>query len=338
VSSDAEGSPAAEGADAEGGIDHKSALNQYCHKYCSRPVTKDDVVYTKTKFGTRQFQAIVKLNCMGGQEYAGDVCETSKEAEKAAAFQALEAYKSVPLPSPPPPGGRKNRVPTLQTRSVDPATGELVENDEFGDEDNPALTNKVKLNALYMRIVKRALLKGETVYECQPLLDIDGQVAGFVATVRLSSLPGEWSGRAFQGDFCQNKQEATQSAAKVALAEISADPELGKLANQDPRTNAKGRGKSKGWHWTRGWQDEFRERVGEGTMCGEIVEWRGNFGWIMPSQEPDHPAASKRGGKVYVHKRDLSAEAPEDLPVGAKVQFLVYCDPSGLGAEQVVLT
>jgi len=321
------------------GMDPKTALNQYCQRYCSRPVTKNDIVYMHTKFDYNQFQAIVKLNCMAGQEYAGEVCPSAKEAEKSAAYQALQAYRAVALPAPQ-PRSKKKKSP-----GAEPSTGEAAAGTAVEDADNPALTDKVRLNAACMRIVKRALRKGETAYSCRQL-SLGKVQDGFAATVQLPCLPGEWADKIFQGEACANKQAAAQSAAAVALREIMADPELSSLAckaagSEGSAGRARGKGaKGKGMYWGKGWQDGPglpRERVAEGFLSGEVVEWKGSFGWIKPAEQLDHPAAERRGGKVYVHVQDLAGEASE-LQVGAQVQFLLYCDHSGLGAEQVTLT
>merc|ERR1712151_1352176 len=82
--------------------DAKTELMQFCQRYCQRPTTKDDIVYTNIKCGT-QYQATVRLQCLNGQEYAGALAPNQKEAEKKAAAQALLAHKK-DMASLPPPG------------------------------------------------------------------------------------------------------------------------------------------------------------------------------------------------------------------------------------------
>lgn len=319
------------------GMDPKTALNQYCQRFCSRPVTKTDIVYTSTKFGVNQYQAIVTLNCMQGQEYAGELGPNPKEAEKSAAFQALQAYRGVDLPAQQP--GVKKKKPSGPM--IDPETGKLIENSD--EEENPALTHKVLLNAACMKIARRALAKGETIYESVQVSSNGKVPSGYIATVQLTCLPGDWTEKIFQGEVSANKQSAAQSAAKVALTEIMADPELSVLVNKVP-TKPSGKGKGKGlkgkWlFWGKGWPDGPdlpREPVTEGLVNGEVVDWKGTFGWIQPAVELEHPAACRRGGRVYVHQQDI-AGGMQELEVGTKVRFQVYCDPSGLGAELVVL-
>merc|ERR1719162_2547381 len=81
-------------------MDSKTALNQFCQRLCQRPVTRADIEYTVNKIGV-QFQAIVKLNCIQGQEFAGELASSPKDAEKAAAAQALKAHQMTIATLPP---------------------------------------------------------------------------------------------------------------------------------------------------------------------------------------------------------------------------------------------
>merc|ERR1712039_505098 len=47
-----------------------------------------------------------------------------------------------------------------------------------------------------------------------------------------------------------------------------------------------------------------RERLTADKFCGEVLEWKGKFGYIMPAEPIDHPAAQKREGKVWVSISD----------------------------------
>lgn len=71
--------------------DPKQAVNWFLQKFCRRPLNKEDCVYVTTKF-QQGFQCIVKLNCVDGQEFAGQVSPNQKEAEKSAATQVLNHY------------------------------------------------------------------------------------------------------------------------------------------------------------------------------------------------------------------------------------------------------
>lgn len=78
-----------------------------------------------------------------------------------------------------------------------------------------------------------------------------------------------------------------------------------------------------------------RQRISYATHTGEVASWMGSYGWITPHKRIDHPAAAKKDGRVYVHKKDLVNLA--ELPQGCEVEFYAYADASGLGAEEVKL-
>jgi len=308
--------------------DAKTELCQFCQKCCKRPVTKQDIVYMVTRFG-HQYQSIVKLNCFSGQEYAGHLCQSAKEAEKSAAEQALlanpNAAEVLATKTEPQKGRRK---PMLTPTELAEKRAKRLEEGE-----NAAITPKTKLNSLCMQIAKRYLQKGETCYES---VKVSG---GFQATVMLTCLPGEWGARRWAGEVLSSKQKAEQSAATIALAQLETDPELSEEA---AKPKGKGRGKGKrdsywsswysGWVWE-GKEDE-REVVGEEPTTGEVVEWKETHGWLQADEAIDRPAASFRGGKVYISKADLQCD-PEVLQPGTKVRFILYEDPSGLGAAEV---
>lgn len=76
-----------------------------------------------------------------------------------------------------------------------------------------------------------------------------------------------------------------------------------------------------------------RERIAAGErLSGDIIRWCGGFGWVKPHVPIDHPGASKHNGDLFVHATDvIGAWALES---GMAVDFLVYADKSGLGAEE----
>lgn len=78
-----------------------------------------------------------------------------------------------------------------------------------------------------------------------------------------------------------------------------------------------------------------RKRISQARITGQVREWRGMWGWIRPLQKIEHPQAKKNKGDIFVHKNDL--QVPGELGVGTRVDFLVYSDEKGLGAECVVL-
>lgn len=68
---------------------------------------------------------------------------------------------------------------------------------------------------------------------------------------------------------------------------------------------------------------------------GEVLVMCGHYGWLRTSYEVDHPAAARHGGRIYVHSRDIVDTA--SLVEGDRVQFYLYVDEDGLGAEEVSL-
>ncbi|CAJ1328922.1 unnamed protein product [Effrenium voratum] len=68
------------------------------------------------------------------------------------------------------------------------------------------------------------------------------------------------------------------------------------------------------------------------ALQGDVLEWKGKFGWINPLQPIDHPKASRHNSRVYVHVKDL-ADGLQSLSPGQRVAFQAYTDDSGIGAE-----
>ena len=80
-------------------MDPKAMLNQFCQKFCKRPVGEEDIVYLIQRFQLKphsgiRYQATVKLNCFArAPEFAGALSLNKKEARNNAASQALQAYQ-----------------------------------------------------------------------------------------------------------------------------------------------------------------------------------------------------------------------------------------------------
>jgi len=77
-----------------------------------------------------------------------------------------------------------------------------------------------------------------------------------------------------------------------------------------------------------------RTRLTDSLVTGEVLEWKGKFGWIKPHKPVDHPKASIHRGKLYVHKVDLEYWVSALTP-GSVCRFHVYSDANSLGAEEV---
>jgi len=238
------------------------------------------------------------------------------------------------------------------------ASPEGAEKNADGDVD----TSKSTLNVVCMKLLKRPMQKGEIIY------DSPQTPGGFQSILTLPCLPEPWGKRQWTGKVCANRKTAEQDAAEKALADIKAAPEFAailasaeatggksgakKKGTGDKDGEGKGKGKGKGkkgkmmeffdMMWgggkggMKGGPDLERQPVSEAVAQGEVVEWKGNFGWIKPKEGSiDHEALARRGGRVYVHKQDL--QGVESLEQGTSVKFKVYVDASGLGASEVVV-
>mmetsp|Transcript_53903 Transcript_53903/g.136897 ORF Transcript_53903/g.136897 Transcript_53903/m.136897 type:complete len:187 (-) Transcript_53903:65-625(-) len=94
----------------------------------------------------------------------------------------------------------------------------------------------------------------------------------------------------------------------------------------------KGKGKGKGKRGPSG-PTLPRQRVTTEPVTGEVLEWKGKYGWIQPTVPVEHEAAAKRNGNIYVSMSDLVGGLTALTP-GSLCQFHVFSDPSGLGAEE----
>eukprot|EP00927_Polykrikos_kofoidii_P000761 TRINITY_DN10291_c0_g1_i1.p1 TRINITY_DN10291_c0_g1~~TRINITY_DN10291_c0_g1_i1.p1 ORF type:complete len:357 (+),score=65.55 TRINITY_DN10291_c0_g1_i1:99-1169(+) len=339
------------------GMDPKTALNQFCQKYARRPITKEDIVYTTNKYGT-EFQSIVQLNCLQGEQFAGETHTHVRGAEKSAAQQALLAHASTiaSLPvarakgavqknarggvgvgiagadgSGPCIGGIGAVRPPVSSSAVRGGAVGSKDSAASGNSDNPAVSAKVRLNTACMKIARRYLRKGDTLYTTKDV------IGGFQATLALSCLPGDWAAKVWAGEVCSSKQKAEQSVAAIALTQIQSDPALVELFDRPASTGAKkgqggGRGCGEG-QWFSGGADLPREKLETyQDVTGEVLEWKVTFGWIKPSVEIDHPASALRQGKIYVNQKDVGSGEDASLSPGCMVKFQVYVDCYGLGA------
>jgi len=91
----------------------------------------------------------------------------------------------------------------------------------------------------------------------------------------------------------------------------------------------KGKGKGKAHHKLP------KTRVSSEKFTGTVKAWKGKYGWITPSETIEHEKASKNKGDLYVGIDDLEGETKE-LTTGAMVEFHIFEDSAGLGADEVV--
>jgi len=75
-----------------------------------------------------------------------------------------------------------------------------------------------------------------------------------------------------------------------------------------------------------------RQRLTEVPVNGQVISFKGKVGWIKPDEPLEHQLAQKHKGDIYLHIKDvMEGESPEK---GKAVNFHVYADKSGLGAEE----
>jgi hypothetical protein len=196
--------------------DPKTAVNQFCQRFCNRPITKEDVIYTISKY-PNGYQATVKLNCIEGQEFAGDVSTSQKEAEQKASQQVLDFYSEQIENMRKPPKKKKKRpaAPPVGTPPPPP-----IKAGDPQPELDPSISAKGNLNAHVGKILRRVLEKDEVMYETQQVL------GGYQSTVRMPGLPDDWGLQIWAGEVCQKKQDSEQSVAQLALDAIRNDEGL----------------------------------------------------------------------------------------------------------------
>uniref|UniRef100_A0A7S1F880 Uncharacterized protein n=1 Tax=Noctiluca scintillans TaxID=2966 RepID=A0A7S1F880_NOCSC len=93
----------------------------------------------------------------------------------------------------------------------------------------------------------------------------------------------------------------------------------------------KGKGKGKKERGPSG-PDLPRERVSEDPLMGEVVDWKGKYGWITPQVPIEHADKDKNGGRIYINIKDLPEGA--EMEIGKLVEFYLFKDAAGLGAEE----
>mmetsp|Transcript_37593 Transcript_37593/g.70099 ORF Transcript_37593/g.70099 Transcript_37593/m.70099 type:complete len:234 (-) Transcript_37593:210-911(-) len=79
--------------------------------------------------------------------------------------------------------------------------------------------------------------------------------------------------------------------------------------------------------------DFRRSRLSNVPIVGRVVEWKKTHGWIEPDCTIEHPEISKHRGHIFVHGEDLVPKW-RNLVAGAMVEFFLYYDGQGLGAEE----
>lgn len=78
--------------------------------------------------------------------------------------------------------------------------------------------------------------------------------------------------------------------------------------------------------------------LGQQRIRGRVSQWQGFFGWITPQgclSDDLQPLLEQHQDRIYVNWRDVQKGV--NMEVGTAVDFLVYADDNGLGAQDVRL-
>jgi hypothetical protein len=222
--------------------DAKTAVNQFCQRYCHRPVTKEDITYTLQKY-PGGYQATCKLNCIEGQEFAGELAPTQKDAEKSASQQVLAFYAET-IANMPKAGAasKKKKRPATGVAGPPAQVPRLGDPAAAGSMPNPSLSAKSELNSTCAKILRRVMEKNEVTYETHQV------VGGYQSTVRMPGLPDEWGAQIWAGEVSGTQKDAEQNAAQIALDALRADPALMAAHNapQKPKNWSPHGGKGRG--------------------------------------------------------------------------------------------
>eukprot|EP00929_Paragymnodinium_shiwhaense_P109397 TRINITY_DN75802_c0_g1_i1.p1 TRINITY_DN75802_c0_g1~~TRINITY_DN75802_c0_g1_i1.p1 ORF type:complete len:601 (+),score=159.57 TRINITY_DN75802_c0_g1_i1:124-1926(+) len=146
---------------------------------------------------------------------------------------------------------------------------------------------------------------------------------GSVAAAKGSVAAGKGSSTMGKGSAAAGVQKTIEK--KLPLAAAAG----GKAAGKDSRIPA-----ASGIPKKPDTKKKDRTYVGNVKTTGTVTDFiKNTYGWIMPDKPlvGKHPEGNKRGGKVYVHTDDVVKGS--ELKKGAKVQFYLYSDTTGFGAE-----
>merc|ERR1719160_2221193 len=105
-------------------MDPKTAVVQFCQRYCKRSISKTDIVYNVTKIaampgGSATYVCKLSMPCIDeNQEFDGMPADKAKDAEKSAASVALEAFAPLLATLEPAGGQNKKKKPNNKKRKA----------------------------------------------------------------------------------------------------------------------------------------------------------------------------------------------------------------------------
>lgn len=218
-----------------------TAVNLFCQRRVGHAMSKDDITYTTAKLASGH-QVTVRLDCIDGLEFAGEVCTMAKEAKLSAAQQVLDHFKDEMALMPFKEVSKKKKRSSSSAPSdvalvglppapKIPRLGEASSSSSAGFAQ-PNSSNKGDLNTYYSKIIRRVIQKGEIVYQTNP---VDG--GRFQAQVQLPGLPAPWDKEVWAGEVHHRKADAEQSVAGIALQTLKGDPKLLAAFTAPPKPN-----------------------------------------------------------------------------------------------------
>lgn len=195
---------------------YKNALNSLLQRITGKSMEKSDISYQTVQHG-KEYQSTVTMACLDGQQASGDVKPTDKEAEAAAAFQAILALEQ----------DLKTMGYSIDARVLDvPASvAQLVQSQGIigeGQDVSQALTDahiKAIMHAVLAKALDRQLDKGDINYKFGR-----GVAPGmYHATLNVVGLPGKLGTTTWQGADSPFRRDSQVDCALKALDAILKD-------------------------------------------------------------------------------------------------------------------
>jgi len=213
------------GGDVITAPDPKTQLVQFCQRYSEKPVGKGDIEYSHFKY-EGGFQAKVKVKCVDNREFVGEIASNARDAEKAAAVQAMLGYKNEVEQVNAKADGKNKRKLAIPTLEITPVAKVARLAGAASEAAKAPATAKGDLNCTVSRIIRRIMGKQDILYNT---FQVPG---GFQSRLSIPCLGGLWARDSFVGEISYKKMDAEQSVAAVALVAIQKDAQLMNKAAQ----------------------------------------------------------------------------------------------------------
>lgn len=196
---------------------YKNALNALLQRITGKSMDKGDISYQTIKHGN-EYQCTTTMACLDGQQASGEMKPTDKEAEAAAAFQAILALEQDLKAMGYSIDGRVLDVPASVAQAVQ--TAGIISD---GEDVSKALTDahiKALMHGVLTKALDRQLDKGDISYNFEKA----AAPGMFHATLKLVGLPGELGTTTWQGADSPFRRDSQLDCALKALDAILTDP------------------------------------------------------------------------------------------------------------------